>query len=94
MIAQDFKKTIDTLSGPILVIVQAGHINSGGFDPFEDIIPLAHAKGAWVHVDGAFGLWQGGEIIRISVIAHGTEQHNAKLTADRIIAAWRKIRDQ
>ena len=30
---------------------------SGAFDPFAELIPLARAKGAWVHVDGAFGLW-------------------------------------
>ena len=33
------------------------NINSGAFDPFDEIIPKAHAIGAWVHVDGAFGLW-------------------------------------
>jgi len=45
------------LQGPIIVVAQAGHINSGAFDPFEEVVDLAHAKGAWVHVDGAFGLW-------------------------------------
>lgn len=45
------------LSGPILLILQAGHINSGAFDEFAALIPLAKAKQAWVHVDGAFGLW-------------------------------------
>ncbi len=43
--------------GPAIVLLQAGQINSGGFDPFEQLIPIAHAAGAWVHVDGAFGLW-------------------------------------
>ncbi|CAN0627415.1 Pyridoxal-dependent decarboxylase [Burkholderia multivorans] len=37
--------------------VQAGEVNTGEFDPFEALIPLAKAAGAWVHVDGAFGLW-------------------------------------
>lgn len=45
------------LSGPKIVIAQAGQINTGAYDRFEDIIPIAHAAGAWVHVDGAFGLW-------------------------------------
>jgi glutamate/tyrosine decarboxylase-like PLP-dependent enzyme len=45
------------LNGPVIVIAQAGHINSGAFDPFNEIIPIAREKGAWVHVDGAFGLW-------------------------------------
>jgi glutamate/tyrosine decarboxylase-like PLP-dependent enzyme len=40
-----------------IVILQAGEVNSGEFDPFEALIGRAHAAGAWVHVDGAFGLW-------------------------------------
>lgn len=52
-----FAKVIAKLDGPIIAIAQAGHINSGGFDPFEEIAVAAHAKGAWLHVDGAFGLW-------------------------------------
>lgn len=42
---------------PIIVCLQAGHVHSGAFDPFTDSIALAHERGAWVHVDGAFGLW-------------------------------------
>ena len=42
---------------PALVLLSAGDINMGSFDAFEAIIPIAHAHGAWVHVDGAFGLW-------------------------------------
>lgn len=53
----EFAKAIARLDGPIIAIAQAGHINSGGFDPFEEIAQAAHAKGAWMHVDGAFGLW-------------------------------------
>ncbi len=45
------------LEGPTLVILQAGNLNTGAFDPFGEIIPRAHDVGAWVHVDGAFGLW-------------------------------------
>ena len=52
-----FAKAVEKLDGPIIAIAQAGHINSGGFDPFEEIAAAAHAKGAWLHVDGAFGLW-------------------------------------
>jgi glutamate/tyrosine decarboxylase-like PLP-dependent enzyme len=40
-----------------VVLLQAGDLNIGAFDPFAELIPLAHAHGAWVHVDGAFGLW-------------------------------------
>lgn len=52
-----FARAIAPLDGPIIAIAQAGHINSGAFDSFEQIAEAAHAKGAWVHVDGAFGLW-------------------------------------
>ncbi len=44
-------------SGPTLVALQAGNVHSGAFDPFEECIALAHGHEAWVHVDGAFGLW-------------------------------------
>ena len=44
-------------AGPVLVCLQAGNVNSGASDPFGDLIPWAHEQGAWVHVDGAFGLW-------------------------------------
>lgn len=43
---------------PTIVLLQAGNIHSGASDPFADLIPIAHRYGAWVHVDGAFGLWQ------------------------------------
>jgi glutamate/tyrosine decarboxylase-like PLP-dependent enzyme len=42
---------------PAIVILQAGELNLAAFDPFEALAPIAHAAGAWVHVDGAFGLW-------------------------------------
>jgi glutamate/tyrosine decarboxylase-like PLP-dependent enzyme len=43
--------------GPTIVVLQAGNVHSGAFDPFEPSIAAAHARGAWVHVDGAFGLF-------------------------------------
>jgi glutamate/tyrosine decarboxylase-like PLP-dependent enzyme len=57
MIAAAFAAAIAEVQGPCIVVTQAGQINTGGFDPFRDIVPLAHKAGAWVHVDGAFGLW-------------------------------------
>jgi glutamate/tyrosine decarboxylase-like PLP-dependent enzyme len=42
---------------PTIVLLQAGDINIGAFDSFSTLIPLAKQYGAWVHVDGAFGLW-------------------------------------
>ena len=43
--------------GPTIVCAQAGNVNSGGFDPVGRICSAASEHGAWVHVDGAFGLW-------------------------------------
>lgn len=45
------------LDSTTLVILQAGNINSGAFDPYDQICDMARQAGAWVHVDGAFGLW-------------------------------------
>jgi glutamate/tyrosine decarboxylase-like PLP-dependent enzyme len=44
-------------SAPTIVHLQAGDINTGEFEDFATLIPLAHRYRAWVHVDGAFGLW-------------------------------------
>jgi len=48
---------LDRGDGPTIVVLQAGNIHSGDFDPFAECVAIAHAHGAWVHVDGAFGLW-------------------------------------
>jgi glutamate/tyrosine decarboxylase-like PLP-dependent enzyme len=45
------------LSRNTIVCIQAGNVNSGAFDPAAAICEAAHEQGAWVHVDGAFGLW-------------------------------------
>ena len=49
--------TLAGLSGPTIVIAQAGNVNSGAFDPFTPIADACQAHDAWLHVDGAFGLW-------------------------------------
>jgi glutamate/tyrosine decarboxylase-like PLP-dependent enzyme len=43
--------------GPAIVCAQAGDVNTGAFDPLEEIAAVAQESGAWLHVDGAFGLW-------------------------------------
>lgn len=43
--------------GPAIVCLQAGNLHSGAMDPMRDAITVAHERDAWVHVDGAFGLW-------------------------------------
>ena len=48
---------LPAISGPTIVCVQAGNVNTGVFDPIAEICSRAQAAGAWVHVDGAFGLW-------------------------------------
>ena len=45
------------ISSPAIVCIQAGNVNTGSFDPAEELIAKARLAGAWVHVDGAFGLW-------------------------------------
>src|SRR4029079_10775447 len=45
------------LDASTLVCLQAGNVNTGAIDPVEDICRSAKEKGAWVHIDGAFGLW-------------------------------------
>src|SRR5215469_15326917 len=47
----------DAPDGPVIVVLQAGNVHSGAFDPFGPAIEAAHRHGAWVHVDGAFGLF-------------------------------------
>lgn len=49
----------DALPGPTIVCAQAGNVNTGAVDPLAPIAAWARAHGAWLHVDGAFGLWAG-----------------------------------
>lgn len=51
------RETLAAGSGPAIVCLQAGNIHSGAFDPLGEATRVAHEAGAWVHVDGAFGLW-------------------------------------
>ncbi|WP_044870154.1 pyridoxal-dependent decarboxylase [Pseudomonas sp. LFM046] len=69
---------LPTLDERTLLILQAGEVNTGEFDRFAELIPRARAAGAWVHVDGAFGLWA-----RASSSAHladGVEQADSWTT--------------
>jgi glutamate/tyrosine decarboxylase-like PLP-dependent enzyme len=52
------EQALTALAGsPALVLLQAGDINTGGFDDFDALVPIARRYGAWTHVDGAFGMW-------------------------------------
>jgi glutamate/tyrosine decarboxylase-like PLP-dependent enzyme len=52
-------EALDAGTGPVIVCLQAGNLHSGAFDPIGAATALAHEHGAWVHIDGAFGLWAG-----------------------------------
>jgi glutamate/tyrosine decarboxylase-like PLP-dependent enzyme len=47
------------ISGPVIVCAQSGNVNTGAFDPLDEIAPIVKRFGGWLHVDGAFGLWAG-----------------------------------
>jgi glutamate/tyrosine decarboxylase-like PLP-dependent enzyme len=57
MVPAELEAAMAPLDGPKIVIAQAGQINTGSYDPFVEIARIAKAHGAWLHVDGAFGLW-------------------------------------
>ncbi|HET7527821.1 MAG TPA: aminotransferase class V-fold PLP-dependent enzyme [Burkholderiaceae bacterium] len=67
------------LSGPAIVCTQAGNVNTGAFDPVAEVCERAHAAGAWVHVDGAFGLWAAAAPSRVHLV-HGLSQADSWAT--------------
>lgn len=52
-----FREALAQAEGPTIVCTQAGNVNTGAVDPLAEVCDAAHQKGAWVHVDGAFGAW-------------------------------------
>ena len=63
---------LPSIDDSTLVCVQAGNVNSGAFDPASEICSRARDAGAWVHVDGAFGLWAAVSP-RYSYLLHGAQ---------------------
>lgn len=57
MRADALESTLAATEGPLIVCLQAGEVHTGAFDDFAALIPIARRRDAWVHVDGAFGLW-------------------------------------
>jgi glutamate/tyrosine decarboxylase-like PLP-dependent enzyme len=57
MVGAALEESLRSLEGPTIVCAQAGNVATGAFDPFEPIAAACTARGAWLHVDGAFGLW-------------------------------------
>lgn len=62
---------------PTIVLLQAGDLNIGAYDRYAELIPLAHAHNAWVHIDGAFGLW-----------ANTSDRHRHLLTGVEQADSW------
>jgi glutamate/tyrosine decarboxylase-like PLP-dependent enzyme len=69
----------DVGNNPLIVCLQAGNVHSGAFDPIRDAVDLAHRHGAWVHVDGAFGLWAAASA-RYRQLVAGVEQADSWAT--------------
>ena len=65
-------EALESVDGPAILALQAGNLHSGAYDPFDDVIDRAHQHGAWVHIDGAFGLWAAASpSLRHLVAGHG-----------------------
>jgi glutamate/tyrosine decarboxylase-like PLP-dependent enzyme len=61
------------IDGPTIVCVQAGNVNTGAFDPIDDIAAKLAGSGAWIHADGAFGLWARASAV-LKPLARGLER--------------------
>jgi glutamate/tyrosine decarboxylase-like PLP-dependent enzyme len=62
-------RELEGIDGPAIVCAQAGNVNTGAFDPLEPIAEACRAAGAWLHVDGAFGLWAAASPRRSALVA-------------------------
>jgi glutamate/tyrosine decarboxylase-like PLP-dependent enzyme len=72
-------EALPALNDRTIVCMQAGNVNTGAFDPAEEICSRARATGAWTHVDGAFGLWAAAAPARAE-LAHGFIQADSWAT--------------
>ncbi|HXA91854.1 MAG TPA: pyridoxal-dependent decarboxylase, partial [Steroidobacteraceae bacterium] len=70
---------LPAIKGPTILCLQAGNVNTGAFDPFGRLIEAAQAAGAWVHIDGAFGLWAKAAP-SLRHLAHGLERADSWAT--------------
>lgn len=67
------------IEGPTLICIQAGNVNTGAFDPAKQICSIAQEREAWVHIDGAFGLWAV-TTPKLRVLAEGVAQADSWAT--------------
>ncbi len=79
MRADALAATLAAGSGPTIVCAQAGNVSTGACDPLDAIITSAHAHGAWVHVDGAFGLWAAA-VPELRALVNGVEKADSWAT--------------
>jgi glutamate/tyrosine decarboxylase-like PLP-dependent enzyme len=75
--ADGLRAALAERSGPAIVVLDAADLNIGAMDPFAELIPIAHAAGAWVHIDGAFGL-----------LARGSRSRRGLLTGVEHADSW------
>ena len=75
----DLSAVLRDLQGPSIVCVQAGNVNTGAFDPLQEIAESTKERGAWLHVDGAFGLWAAASPERAGLV-RGVEMANSLAT--------------
>jgi glutamate/tyrosine decarboxylase-like PLP-dependent enzyme len=75
----DLRAALAGIHGPTIVCAQAGNVNTGAVDPLAAICAAAHDHGAWVHVDGAFGLWAAASPTRRHLVA-GLQQADSWAT--------------
>jgi glutamate/tyrosine decarboxylase-like PLP-dependent enzyme len=79
MDADALRAALEAGDGPTIVCAQAGEVNTGAFDPFEQIADAAAAHGAWLHIDGAFGLWAAASP-RLRHLVRGAERADSWIT--------------
>ncbi len=77
MRAGGLREMLRGLDGPVIVCAQAGNVNSGAVDPLRELAEIAHERGAWLHIDGAFGLW-----------GRATESKRALLDGCELADSW------
>jgi aromatic-L-amino-acid decarboxylase len=66
----------EAAGGPVIVCAQAGNVNTGAVDPLDEVCDLGRRAGAWVHVDGAFGLWAAASPSRRALVAGAERAHS------------------
>jgi glutamate/tyrosine decarboxylase-like PLP-dependent enzyme len=79
MVPEALREVLVKGSGPLIVCAQAGNVNTGSFDPLEEIVSIARERGGWLHVDGAFGLWAGA-VPSLSHLVRGADKADSWAT--------------